>query len=597
MVKKKIPAKKQPKQISITLPKWGRWLIVPAVFILVFIIYNTIFWGRIFPGVYLAGVDVGGLTAPQAQGKLQERLIPPQKVTLVYSDQVFDLPTEDIGYKIDYVLSAESAYNFGRDKDIFLSLYKRTAVPIQKTYLGLSYDLDQESFDKILGVISETISVDPVYPSVKYINNLIVVDKGSAGTILDRDTLLGLVRNNLSKASNDPVSLSIKSVDPTITDQEAANLKSRAQKLIGKRFVLNSESEIFEWKEEKLLSTLNPRGGYNQNEIVSLISKIALTLNREPQSPIFIFQPLPEGGGGRVEEFSPSQAGHKVQEDKLALNVIQGLTALESTDQKEIALDIPLLSTPPKITTGDVNNLGIEELLGKGVSHFAHSITNRIYNISLASSKFKGILVGPGEIFSFNNILGDVSALTGYKQAFVIKDGKTVLGDGGGVCQVSSTLFRAILKAGLPIIERHAHSYRVGYYEQDSPPGMDATVYAPTADLKFKNDTPAYLLIQPTVDTKNTTLIFEIYGTNDGRISNTTKPKVTAVVPPPEDLYVDEPTLPTGQVKQIDFKAWGAKVIFDYSVERVGETIFQKTFVSNYRPWQAIYLRGTGPAQ
>jgi len=170
-----------------------------------------------------------------------------------------------------------------------------------------------------------------------------------------------------------------------------------------------------------------------------------------------------------------------------------------------------------------------------------------------------------------------------------------VLGDGGGVCQVSTTLFRALLDAGLPIIERRAHSYRVSYYEQDSPPGLDATVYYPTTDLKFKNDTAGYLLIQVIYDPKNYTLAFAIYGTPDNRIITTTKPKIGAAIPPPEDLYVDDPTLPTGKIRQIDYKAWGAKVSFEYKVEKDGKTITSQTFTSNYRPWQAVFLKGTGP--
>jgi vancomycin resistance protein YoaR len=241
--------------------------------------------------------------------------------------------------------------------------------------------------------------------------------------------------------------------------------------------------------------------------------------------------------------------------------------------------------------------LGINELIGRGSSTFRGSISGRIYNIGLASSKFDGVLVAPGDVVSFNNIVGDISSLTGYKTAYVIKDGRTVLGDGGGVCQVSTTLFRAALDAGLPIVERRAHSYRVGYYEQDSGPGLDATVYAPTTDLKFKNDTPAYILIQTIYNAKNYSLVFEIYGTDDGRISNITKPVITSSSPPPDDLYIDDPSLPAGTIKQIDYKAWGAKTQFDYKVERNDEVLIDKTFYSNYRPWQAVFLKGTGPAQ
>jgi vancomycin resistance protein YoaR len=192
--------------------------------------------------------------------------------------------------------------------------------------------------------------------------------------------------------------------------------------------------------------------------------------------------------------------------------------------------------------------------------------------------------------------LGDVTEYTGYKQAYIIQDGKTVLGDGGGVCQVSTTMFRAALNAGLPIIERRAHSYRVGYYEQDAAPGLDATIYTPITDLKFSNDTPGHLLIQTLYEPSRSYLAFEIYGTDDGRQVTITDPVVSSVTPPPEDSYVDDPTLPAGEIKQIEYKAWGARVYFTYKVTKGGETLYEKTFNSNYQPWRAVYLRGTGPA-
>jgi len=203
-------------------------------------------------------------------------------------------------------------------------------------------------------------------------------------------------------------------------------------------------------------------------------------------------------------------------------------------------------------------------------------------------------LIAPAEVFSFNQALGEVSDKTGYKPAYVIKEKKTILDDGGGVCQVSTTLFRAALAAGLPIEERHAHAYRVSYYEQGGfGPGLDATVYAPKIDLKIKNDTPAYILIQTKVDTKNAILTFELYGTSDGRKAIVGKPRVWDQVPPPPDLYQDDPTLPKGEVKQVDFAAWGARTAFDWKVERNGETLQNRTFYANFQPWQAIYLRGT----
>ena len=270
--------------------------------------------------------------------------------------------------------------------------------------------------------------------------------------------------------------------------------------------------------------------------------------------------------------------------EKLAVALV------EAGDTK---LEIPVIFSYPKIKAGDVNNLGIKELIGEGKSTFSHSIPGRVFNVNLASSRINSTIVPPGEEFSFNNAVGDISKASGYQSAYIISGGKTVLGDGGGVCQVSTTVFRAALNAGLPITERKAHAYRVGYYEQDSKPGIDATVYNPTADLKFLNDTGKHILIQTTVDVRNLKMSVDIYGTKDGRVATISVPKISGQSAPPPTLYVDDPTLPQGQLKQIDWAAWGAKVSFHYKVMRGVETITEKTFYSNYQPWQAIYLRGT----
>jgi len=189
-------------------------------------------------------------------------------------------------------------------------------------------------------------------------------------------------------------------------------------------------------------------------------------------------------------------------------------------------------------------------------------------------------------------VVGEVADVTGYQQAYVIRSGRTVLDDGGGVCQTSTTLFRAVMEAGLPIIERRAHSYRVGYYEQNAKPGLDATVFSPTTDFKFVNDTPAHILVQTIVNALARTLTVEIYGTSDGRKGEVVNHQVWDQAPPPPDLYQDDPSIPAGQVKQVDWSAWGAKVKFDYRVKRGGETIYEKTFYQVYQPWQAMYLRG-----
>ena len=333
---------------------------------------------------------------------------------------------------------------------------------------------------------------------------------------------------------------------------------------------------------------LSPSYSLNENELENAILPISTKINKQPIDALFNFS------NGRVVTFRPSENGQELDESTLEnLLLEKAQSVVHSKKSQNIRIMIPIKTLEPSITTDKVNNMGIKELIGEGNSLFYDSIPSRIHNIGVGASRVNGVLVAPDEVFSFDKALGDVSALTGYQQAYIIQNGKTILGDGGGICQVSTTFFRALLNAGLPIVERHAHAYRVGYYEEDSPPGFDATIYVPTVDLKFKNDTGHYILIQSHVDYDNLKLTFDLYGTKDGRQVSISYPVITNQTPAPPDLYQDDPTLPKGTIKQIDFAASGADVYFTRQVTKNGKIIISDKFVSNYQPWQAIYLRGT----
>lgn len=332
---------------------------------------------------------------------------------------------------------------------------------------------------------------------------------------------------------------------------------------------------------------LSPSYKYSQPKLKEVLLTYSQSVEKKPTDAQFKFE------NGRVTTFQPSEEGQIVDWEDLDKKIISQGPNLFAFKPKVLEVKIPIKILKPQISTENVNNFGIKELIASGSSHFAHSIPQRIHNITLASSRINGALVAPGQTFSFNAVLGDINIFTGYQQAYVIREGRTVLGDGGGVCQVSTTLFRAILNAGLPIAERNQHSYRVGYYEQDSPPGFDATIYYPSIDLKFKNDTDHHILIQSSINYDEQKLEFSLYGTRDSRSVLISKPVISDQSPAPLPLFQDDPTLPKGEVKQIDFEAAGAKVIFTRTVTKNGKAIFSDKFVSNFQPWQAVYLRGT----
>ncbi len=327
---------------------------------------------------------------------------------------------------------------------------------------------------------------------------------------------------------------------------------------------------------------------YDQNQLIEKVSHLKESLYVEPIEARFTFE------NGKVAEFQTSSEGQELDIEELKTRISsKTLSLVKASRPQIITITIPVKILHPKTTTDKANNFGIKELVAQGSSQFVGSIPNRMYNIALAATRLNGILIKPGEIFSFNKALGDISVFTGYKQAYVIQNGRTVLGDGGGVCQVSTTFFRAVLNAGLPIVERNPHAYRVSYYEQDSGPGFDAAIYVPSVDFKFKNDTQHYLLIKTDVNPDTGNLTFELYGTKDNREVIISKPVITSITSSPEPLYIDDPTLTKNEVKQVDFAVPGANVYFTRMVKKDGIIVQDDTFSSRYRPWQAVYMRGT----
>ncbi|MCR4312883.1 MAG: VanW family protein, partial [Candidatus Roizmanbacteria bacterium] len=187
---------------------------------------------------------------------------------------------------------------------------------------------------------------------------------------------------------------------------------------------------------------------YDNNELKDFLSTSEEKYNLPAKNALFKFEK------GKVIEFRKESDGLKILREKFLPDFDKVINELK-TDlaNKKVVLNSEVIK--PEIKLSDINEYGIEEFIAEGKSDFSHSIPQRIHNIILAASKFNGVLIPKGKEFSFNDTIGDISSLTGYQPAYIIKEGKTVLGDGGGVCQVSTTLFRAALNAGLPIIERN----------------------------------------------------------------------------------------------------------------------------------------------
>ncbi len=425
-----------------------------------------------------------------------------------------------------------------------------------------------------------------VYPNV-------YLDKQNFG-LKSKDEIINFYKKKSFKLNNSFVTVFFAESPVATFSAQTLGLKydgktiAERAYLIGRSSYLPSKyyqkfSAIFNLKKFDFESQIE----YDTTELKDFLALSEDKYNLAAKNALFKFEK------GKVVEFRKETDGIKINSGQFLKDfdkIIIGFKA-DISNNKKIILNSEVIK--PEIKLADINEYGIEEFIAEGKSDFTHSIPQRIYNLTLAASKFNGVLILKGKEFSFNETVGDISSLTGYQPAYIIKEGKTVLGDGGGVCQVSTTLFRAALNAGLPIIERNAHAYRVGYYENDSQPGFDATVYAPTVDLKIKNDTPAYILIETEVDEENNLLYFRLYGKKDNRRVEISQATVYDVVPPLPPKYQDDPILKKGVTKQVDFPAWGSKTIFTYKVFQGNKQVIDDKFFSNFRPWAAVYLVGT----
>jgi len=565
-----------------------------VVLIVSFFITNR---NRIYPGIMIGPVMVGGLTKTEADQLLTQSITSyQQRWPVVFKTDTKQVPVslsrEAVIYQVDS--SVKSAFAFGRGLSL-THLTELTQLPRGTVSLPLQTTIQTDWLDDVGASTSAQVDTPSIPPRLEISNGVAVVVPGQAGIELHQGQWKQRIQRSLEQLTlPDPV-LEMETVNPTVSEQQANQAVERANILLKTELTLSLDSDELLSKTWKLSGTdlvgfVQFGDGFHQQKLTDYVIGVAEAVNREPKDAKFQFDETT----GKVKEFVAPEKGLVVHVEETVKKIEAALLTLVQGEKID-SVSLVIQEQEPTVTLSEVNRLGLKERLGVGTSTYKGSIPGRVYNVELASTRLNGTLVKPGELFSFNAAVGDVSAATGYQPAYIIRNGRTELGDGGGLCQDSTTMFRAALDAGLPIVSRKGHAYRVGYYEQDSKPGFDATVFSPSTDLTFTNDTPAYLLIQTSFDSAARKLTYVIYGTSDGRKSTIKDYAIWDITPPPPDVYQDDPTLPVGTVKQVDWKAIGSKTKFTYIVERQDQIIFEKTFVTNYQPWASVYLRGTRP--
>ena len=298
---------------------------------------------------------------------------------------------------------------------------------------------------------------------------------------------------------------------------------------------------------------------------------------------------LASGGGARFEQ----QQGQwvLVQYDRFKLDPEAARAALLAAvkDPAMKPAQVKVLSqTAPERDLNFFISRGITGHLGTGNTNYKGSSKARMTNIHVGASRFKDRLF-EGGTFSFNQFLGPINRAAGFVDGLVIAGDRTEEGLGGGICQVSTTVFRSLYRAGLPVLERSPHSYQVVYYK---PQGLDAAIYQPTLDLKFKNDTGGAIWFQ--TDWNDATGEFNVYAFGKPRDFEVrlSEPRIIKTIPAPADRTIVSSKLAAGQRQQIDWAMPGGTLEVDRLFVRDGQVFKKETLKSNYRPWPNIFLVG-----
>jgi vancomycin resistance protein YoaR len=354
-----------------------------------------------------------------------------------------------------------------------------------------------------------------------------------------------------------------------------------------RQVVMEDISRWIEFNSVKDENGYRMKADLSEDKVKVFLKDLGKDVNKAPKNAKLTIN---EGSLGVLEG---SEIGYAMNEEAAAKDII---VAMNKGGEQVVTLQVS--EVQPEVNSNNLEELGIKEIIGSAATSFRGSTESRRHNVANGARIINNVLIKPGEEFSIVKALGPVDGLTGYVLGLVIKGNKTESEYGGGLCQVSTTLFRTALNTGLKVTERTNHRYRVHYYESDGDgkyigPGLDSTIYAPHPDLRFVNDTGKWILIQTRVEMDKNKLIFELWGTKDGRVVKMDGPHISDEVNSPAPEYIETDTLPLGTKKQIEWAAKGAKAVVNYSVEKDGKEIIKQTFTSRFKPWGAKYLVGT----
>ena len=543
------------------------------------------FWhtGRIFTGVTVGGVALGGLTRGEAYQRVNERLyhFPLPPVTLVYDGRQWPLDTTQVSAHADLLEAVNRAYLFGRSGSLFQDLSDQFGAAVRRAEITPQIVIEQDALRAAVSTIAA--GIDRPGMAARTLGDVAIA--AQAGVEVDVDATVQAVLAALPTAGvytmvEAPLIVDTLAAPPADTAAPANQAAAGTDATLLLRTGIDGLEFALTPATLREIANSSDSQSSDESHLRTFLTALATQIERRPHDARLRFDPTT----GAVTVLTPSFAGRKLDIDAS----VAAIRAAIANGANEATLAVTPVA--PAVDMNRIAEMGIRELVASGTTYFAGSSASRVRNVEVAAEQFEGVVIPPGGVFSFNEIVRDVSSANGFEDSLVIWGDRTAVGVGGGVCQVSTTVFRAAYEGGFPLVERYNHGYVVDWYGE---PGMDATIFTPTVDFKFRNDTAAYLLIDPVVDSTNGVITFNFYGTRPERTVAVSEPVITDVVKPEAPAYTVDETLAPGQMKQVEWEKEGMTVAVTRTIVENGTTRTD-TLRSNYQPWRAVYLVGPG---
>lgn len=558
------------------------------IFFLIFNFYQKAYGNKVMTQLWLGEYKLKGLTKNEVENFLEEKISEIEREGIKFFTQEKEITLYPVIIALNDPDLTRRIIRF-KPEETIEQIFSLPQKPIifkkfnEKRKISLAFDLNEEEVLKILEGNFSSFEKSPENASLKYKNGKWEIIPEKEGFGFNYQKAISDLKERLANLDLRPISLEIISKKPEIYQEdiefsleEAERIASLSPVIISygeekwtiKREIINQWID-FKREGKKIFVDLN------EEKIKIFLKEIAKKIDRPVQEAKFKIE------NGKVVEFQLAKEGRKLEIEKSAQKIKNCILS----KIKEIELEVTL--EKPTVFISDINELGIKELVGRGESDFKGSPKNRINNIKVGAKILNGILIKPGEEFSLLKALGEITEERGYLPELVIKGNRTVPELGGGLCQIGTTAFRVALNAGLPITERVPHAFRVIYYE---PAGVDATIYNPSPDFKFINDYQSWLLLQTKIE--GTKLIFELYGTPDGRKVEITPPKIFNIVPPGPARYIETEELKPNEKKLVEKPVAGADTEFTRIITYQNGEKKVEVWKSHYRPWQEVWLIG-----